>query len=69
MSRKEDVRFLAEGRIELSAWLFMPERRAAPLPAITMAHSYAGTKYHGLEPMAEASFGSKRRTTWPSPLE
>jgi cephalosporin-C deacetylase-like acetyl esterase len=51
---KEDVRFPAEGDIELSAWLFVPEHRAAHLPAITMAHGYAGTKYHGLEPMAEA---------------
>ena len=54
MFQKEDVRFAAEGGIELSAWLFIPERQPAPLPAITMAHGYAGTKYHGLEPMAEA---------------
>jgi dienelactone hydrolase len=54
MFRKEDVHFPAEGGIELSAWLFMRERRAGPLAAITMAHGYAGTKYHGLEPMAEA---------------
>jgi len=54
MFRKEDVRFPAEGGIELSAWLFVPERRAARLPAITMAHGYAGTKYHGIEPVAEA---------------
>ena len=52
--REEDVCFPAEGGIEFSAWLFMPERRASPLAAITMAHGYAGTKYHGLEPMAEA---------------
>ena len=54
MFRKEDVRFPAEGGIELSAWLFVPEHRAARLPAITMAHGYAGTKYHGIEPVAEA---------------
>jgi hypothetical protein len=42
MFHKEDVRFPAEGRIELSAWLFVPERRAARSPAITMAHGYAG---------------------------
>ena len=30
------------------------EGRTAPLPAVTMAHGYAGTKYHGLEPLAEA---------------
>jgi uncharacterized protein len=28
--------------------------QAAPLPAITMAHGYAGTQYRGLEPLAEA---------------
>jgi uncharacterized protein len=54
MFRKEDVRFPAEGGIGFSAWLFIPERRATPLPVITMAHGYAGTKYPGLEPMAEA---------------
>ena len=52
--RKHDVRFPAEGGIEISAWLFVPEGRTAPLPAITMAHGYAGSKYHGLEPFAEA---------------
>jgi cephalosporin-C deacetylase-like acetyl esterase len=52
MFRKEDVHFPAEGGIELSAWLFVPERQVTLLPAITMAHGYAGTKYHGLEPMA-----------------
>ena len=54
MFRKEDVRFPAEGGIELSAWLFTPENQDGPLPAITMAHGYGGTKYHGIEPMAEA---------------
>ncbi len=44
MFRKEEVRFPAEGGIELSPWLFVPERWAARLPAITMAHGYAGTK-------------------------
>ena len=29
MFRKEDVRFSAQGGIEFSAWLFVPERRAA----------------------------------------
>ena len=54
MFRKENVRIPAEGGIELSAWLFVPEGREGPLPAITMAHGYAGTKYHGLERFAEA---------------
>ena len=52
--RKQEVRFPAEGGIALSAWLFVPEHANGRLPAITMAHGYAGTKYHGLEPMAEA---------------
>jgi dienelactone hydrolase len=54
MFRKEDVRFPAEGGIELSAWLFVPVHQGPSLPAITMAHGYAGTKYHGIEPMAVA---------------
>jgi fermentation-respiration switch protein FrsA (DUF1100 family) len=54
MFRKQDVRFPAEGGIELSAWLFVPQQRSARLPAITMAHGYAGTKYHSIEPMAAA---------------
>jgi fermentation-respiration switch protein FrsA (DUF1100 family) len=54
MFRKTVVRFPAEGGIELSAWLFVPAQQARRLPAITMAHGYAGTKYHGIEPMAEA---------------
>lgn len=54
MFRKHDVRFSAEGGIELSAWLFVPDGRTSPMPAITMAHGYAGTKYHGLEQLAEA---------------
>lgn len=52
--QKHEVRFPAEGGIELSAWLFVPEHREAPLPAITMAHGFAGTKYHGIEPIAKA---------------
>jgi uncharacterized protein len=54
MFKKTAVRFPVEGGIELSAWLFVPGQTAARLPAITMAHGYAGTKYHGIEPMAEA---------------
>ncbi len=51
--RRTDVRFPAEGGIELSAWLFLPDR-PGPLPAITMAHGYTGTRHHGLEPIAQA---------------
>jgi len=52
--RKEDVRFKAEDGVELHAWLFTPEGRTGALPGITMAHGYGVTKYHGIEPMAEA---------------
>jgi hypothetical protein len=54
MFTKETVTFPVEGGVTLSAWLFIPEGLTAPAPAITMAHGYGGTKYHGLEPMAEA---------------
>ena len=49
---KQEVRFPVEGGIELAAWLFIPEQLNAPLPAITMAHGYGGTRYHGIEKMA-----------------
>ena len=53
MALKLDVRVLAEGGIELGAWLFLPERDG-PHAAITMAHGFAGTKEHGLERFAQA---------------
>lgn len=51
---KHDVTFPVEGDVELSAWLFIPDGRQREFPAITMAHGYAATKYHGLLPTAEA---------------
>ena len=54
MFSKQTVTLRAEGGIELAAWLFLPEQRAQPLPAITMAHGYAATRYHGIERLAEA---------------
>lgn len=50
---KQSVRFPAEGGIDLSAWLFLPDL-SGPLPAITMALGFGETKYHGIEPFAEA---------------
>ncbi len=50
---KQTVTFPAEGGIDLSAWLFLPEGEG-PHPGITMSHGYAGTKYHGIEGFAEA---------------
>jgi fermentation-respiration switch protein FrsA (DUF1100 family) len=49
---RTNVQIPAEEGIELGAWLFLPDV-ASPLPAITMAHGYAGSKYHGLQPFAE----------------
>lgn len=54
MVQRRDVEFLAEGGVTLRAWLFVPEGGAAPYPAITMAHGYAGTREHGIERFAKA---------------
>src|SRR5581483_1598699 len=48
------ITFPADGDIHLAAWLFLPEGDDVLVPAITMTHGYAGTRYHGIEPMAEA---------------
>lgn len=53
MYSKLDVKIPAEGKVELGAWLFLPEAGGVH-PAITMAHGFAGTKEHGIEPMANA---------------
>lgn len=53
MVSRIDVRIPAEGGIELGAWLFLPEGSTSR-PAITMAHGFAGTREHGLEPFAKA---------------
>ena len=47
-----NVQIPVERGIQLGAWLFLPDA-PLPLPAITMAHGYAGSKYHGLKPFAE----------------
>jgi len=49
---KKEIRFPADGGIELGAWLFLPEA-AGPHPAITMAHGFAGTRDHGIERFAK----------------
>lgn len=54
MFTKSDVRFPVEGGIHLAAWLFVPAAGPGPYPAITMAHGFAGTKYHRLEHYAAA---------------
>ncbi|MFZ6647433.1 alpha/beta hydrolase [Undibacterium sp. TJN25] len=53
MVTTHDVRIQADGHIELGARLYLPER-SGPLPAISMAHGFAGTMAHGLGRFAEA---------------
>jgi cephalosporin-C deacetylase-like acetyl esterase len=54
MVERRDVEFEVEGGDRLRGWLFVPENRSAPHPAISMAHGYAGVKEHGLERFARA---------------
>ena len=54
MTTREDVKFTVDGGIELSAWLYLPEKGDKPGPAITMAHGYAGTRHHGISRFADA---------------
>lgn len=51
MVSRVEVAFPAEGGINLSAWLYLPQG-AGRLPAITMAHGYGGTRAHGLDRFA-----------------
>ncbi|MEX3968353.1 alpha/beta hydrolase [Paraburkholderia sp. EG286B] len=53
MTSKIDVTVPAEGGIQLAAWLYLPDGEG-PHPAITMAHGYGGTRYHGVEIFAES---------------
>ncbi|MDE1147110.1 MAG: alpha/beta hydrolase [Azospirillaceae bacterium] len=50
---KHDVKIPAEGGVELAAWLYLPDA-PGPLPAVTMAHGFGGTKFHGLDRIAMA---------------
>src|ERR1700722_2733636 len=54
MTTREEVRFAVEGKIELGAWLYLPEKGSGRGPAITMAHGYAGIREHGIGRFAEA---------------
>lgn len=54
MTTRSDVRFMADGGIELGAWLFLPASARRSSPAITMAHGYAGVREHGIAKFAEA---------------
>src|SRR5271169_6542835 len=54
MVERRDVEFGVDGGDRLRGWLFLPTKRAGPLPAISLAHGYAGVKEHGLERFARA---------------
>lgn len=53
MHTRKEVRFKDDGGDELSAWLYLPEGGEAPRPAISMAHGFAATRWHGLGKFAE----------------
>ncbi|GHH86205.1 hypothetical protein GCM10018793_57250 [Streptomyces sulfonofaciens] len=52
MTQRIDVRIPLPDGTKLAAWLFLPDETERPLPAITMAHGFGGTRYHALEPIA-----------------
>jgi dienelactone hydrolase len=52
MPQRIDVTIPLPDGIELAAWLFLPDDAEGPLPAITMAHGFGGTRYHAIEPIA-----------------
>ncbi|WP_413711713.1 alpha/beta hydrolase [Rhizobium sp. Rhizsp82] len=51
--KRLDIEFAAEGGATIAGWLFVPDSSHA-LPAISMAHGYAGVKEQGLESFAKA---------------
>ncbi|WP_018334755.1 alpha/beta hydrolase [Actinomycetospora chiangmaiensis] len=50
---REDTEFTADDGTVLRGWLYLPDS-PGPHPAVSLAHGYAGTRHHGLEPFAEA---------------
>jgi fermentation-respiration switch protein FrsA (DUF1100 family) len=55
MAERSDVEFNATDGTRLSAWLFRPtDAGDGPFPAVTMAHGFTATKFHGVEPIARA---------------
>jgi fermentation-respiration switch protein FrsA (DUF1100 family) len=51
---RKEVRFKDDDGDELSAWLYLPDDGVTPRPAISMAHGFAATRWHGLGRFAEA---------------
>ena len=52
--QRKDVEFPAEGGVTLRGWLYVPEGTSGKLPAISMAHGYAGVRQHGIEGFAQS---------------
>lgn len=52
MIERKDVEFSGDDGIKLRAWLYAPTGVHGRLPAITMAHGFAGTRLHGIERFA-----------------
>ena len=54
MFSRSDIEFQVEGGVTLRGWLYEPQGRDLPVPAITMAHGFAAVKEHGLDRFASA---------------
>src|SRR6516225_8541753 len=54
MVERRNIEFSVDGGDRLRGWLFLPSKRNGKVPAISMAHGYAGVKEHGLERFAHA---------------
>ena len=54
MVERRDIEFAVDGGDRLRGWLFLPSERVGKLPAVSLAHGYAGVKEHGLEPFGRA---------------
>ncbi|MEA2286928.1 MAG: uncharacterized protein QOJ21_2971, partial [Solirubrobacteraceae bacterium] len=50
---RQDVEFDAEG-VTLRGWLYAPDGRSGPVPAIVMAHGFSAVKEMYLDRFAEA---------------
>ena len=54
MVERRDVEFTVEGGDRRPGWRFLASERLGKIPAISLAHGYAGVKEHGLERFAKA---------------
>jgi cephalosporin-C deacetylase-like acetyl esterase len=54
MVDRRDIEFAVDGGDRLRGWLFLPSKPTGRLPAVSLAHGYAGVKEHGLERFARA---------------